>query len=46
MEDLLAAIDLSVASVSHRIGYDAEEPFSRAVKRRVGAAPTAWRTRR
>lgn len=41
--DLLASTDLSVASVARRVGYDAEEAFSRAFKRHVGAPPAAWR---
>jgi AraC-like DNA-binding protein len=42
-EDLLATTDLSVGAIAHRIGYDAEEAFSRAFKRTHGAAPSAWR---
>jgi AraC-like DNA-binding protein len=44
-EDLLATTDLSVGAVAHRIGYDAEEAFSRAFKRRHGLAPSAWRAK-
>jgi AraC-like DNA-binding protein len=43
--DLLASTDLGVASVARRVGYDAEEAFSRAFKRHSGAAPTQWRGR-
>jgi AraC-like DNA-binding protein len=42
-EDLLATTDLSVSAVAHRVGYDAEEAFSRAFKRSHGSAPGAWR---
>ena len=44
-EDLLASTDLGVAAVARRVGYDAEEAFSRAFKRAHGAAPGAWRAR-
>jgi transcriptional regulator GlxA family with amidase domain len=43
-EDLLATTDLSVASVARRVGYDAEEAFSRAFKRRHGDSPSMWRS--
>jgi AraC-like DNA-binding protein len=43
--DLLTSTDLSVAAIARRIGYDAEEAFSRAFKRQVGAPPAAWRAR-
>jgi AraC-like DNA-binding protein len=43
-EDLLATTDLSVSSVAHRVGYDAEEAFSRAFKRAHGESPTVWRS--
>jgi AraC-like DNA-binding protein len=42
-EDLLATTDLPVGAVAHRIGYDAEEAFSRAFKRSHGVAPSVWR---
>jgi AraC-like DNA-binding protein len=42
-QDLLASTDLGVVSVAHRVGYDAEEAFSRAFKRMFGAPPGAWR---
>jgi AraC-like DNA-binding protein len=42
-EDLLASTDLGVAAIARRVGYDAEEAFSRAFKRAHGAAPGAWR---
>jgi AraC-like DNA-binding protein len=44
--DLLRGSDLPVAVVARRVGYDAEEAFSRAFKRVHGAAPSVWRTRR
>jgi AraC-like DNA-binding protein len=44
--DLLASTDLTVAQIARRTGYDSQEAFSRAFKRRMGDAPTAWRTRR
>jgi AraC-like DNA-binding protein len=44
-EDLLATTDLGVAAVARRVGYDAEEAFSRAFKRTHDSAPTAWRAR-
>jgi transcriptional regulator GlxA family with amidase domain len=42
-EDLLAATDLGVAAVRRRVGYDAEEAFSRAFKRARGESPANWR---
>ena len=42
-QDLLATTDLGVVSVAHRVGYDAEEAFSRAFKRALGEPPGAWR---
>ena len=42
-QDLLATTELGVVSVAHRIGYDAEEAFSRAFKRAHGASPGLWR---
>ncbi len=44
--DLLRDSDLPVATVARRVGYDAEEAFSRAFKRARGEAPSIWRTRR
>jgi AraC-like DNA-binding protein len=41
--DLLTSTDLSVQRVAHRVGYDAEEAFSRAFKRQYGSSPAAWR---
>jgi AraC-like DNA-binding protein len=45
-EDLLASTDLGVAAVARRVGYDADEAFSRAFKRAHGMSPTTWRLAR
>lgn len=45
-QDLLATTDLGIVTVAHRVGYDAEEAFSRAFKRALGCAPSVWRVRR
>lgn len=45
-EDLLRSSDLSLAAVARRVGYEAEEAFSRAFKRTHGEAPSVWRVRR
>jgi AraC-like DNA-binding protein len=42
--DLLASTDLGVGAVARRVGYDAEEAFSRAFKRHSGASPARWRS--
>ncbi len=42
-EELLAEGDLGVGSVARRVGYDAEEAFSRAFRRCHGVAPSVWR---
>jgi AraC-like DNA-binding protein len=44
-EDLLATTDLGVGSIARRVGYDAEEAFSRAFKRAHGDAPSMWRAK-
>lgn len=44
--ELLASTDLTVAQIAKRTGYDSQEAFSRAFKRRMGSAPTAWRAER
>jgi AraC-like DNA-binding protein len=44
--ELLASSDLTVGQIARRVGYDSQEAFSRAFKRRMGAAPTAWRAER
>ncbi len=41
--ELLASTDLGVAVIARRIGYDAEEAFSRAFKRANGQSPGNWR---
>jgi AraC-like DNA-binding protein len=41
--DLLATTDLAVATVARRVGYEAEEAFSRAFKRHTGQSPAIWR---
>lgn len=41
--DLLATTDLAVATVARRVGYEAEEAFSRAFKRHYGRSPALWR---
>lgn len=43
-EDLLACSDLGIATIARRVGYESEEAFSRAFKRRHGHAPSVWRT--
>jgi AraC-like DNA-binding protein len=42
-EDLLATTDLGVGAIARRVGYDAEEAFSRAFKRSHGRSPAPWR---
>jgi AraC-like DNA-binding protein len=42
-EDLLTSTDLGVVAIARRVGYDAEEAFSRAFKRHRGAPPAQWR---
>ena len=44
--ELLASSDLSVGQIARRVGYDSQEAFSRAFKRRMGAAPSVWRDAR
>ncbi|WP_406832898.1 AraC family transcriptional regulator [Pedococcus sp. KACC 23699] len=44
-EDLLRTTTLPVATIAHRVGYEAEEAFSRAFKRHHGSAPSTWRER-
>lgn len=44
-KELLATTDLGVHAVARRVGYDADEAFSRAFKRAYGVAPAHWRAR-
>jgi AraC-like DNA-binding protein len=44
--DLLSSTDLTVFEIARRVGYDAEEAFSRAFKRARGDAPSVWRSTR
>jgi AraC-like DNA-binding protein len=41
-EDLLATTDLGVQPIARRVGYDADEAFSRAFKPAHGVAPSQW----
>lgn len=41
--ELLHSSELSVAAIARRVGYDAEEAFSRAFKREHGIPPSEWR---
>jgi AraC-like DNA-binding protein len=43
--DLLRSTNLSVAAVARRVGYEAEEAFSRAFKREYDVSPALWRLR-
>jgi AraC-like DNA-binding protein len=45
-QDLLIGTDLGVASIARRVGYESEEAFSRAFKRKFDVAPSIWRQRR
>ncbi len=45
-DELLATTDHALATVARRVGYESEEAFSRAFKRRRGAAPGRWRAAR
>jgi AraC-like DNA-binding protein len=45
-DDLLATTTYNLAEVARRVGYEAEESFSRAFKRSRGVAPGAWRAAR
>lgn len=45
-QDLLATTDSTIATIAHRVGYEAEEAFSRAFKRARGRSPAAWRAAR
>lgn len=43
--ELLGSSDLNVGKIARRVDYDSQA-FSRAFKRRMGAAPTTWRASR
>lgn len=43
--ELLDTTDETVAAIGRRVGYDAEEAFSRAFKRTHGESPSVWRAR-
>ena len=45
-EDLLATTNLTVGAIASRVGYDAEEAFSRAFRRGHGKPPAQWRATR
>jgi AraC-like DNA-binding protein len=45
-EDLLATTNLTVGAVASRVGYDAEEAFSRAFRRAHEKPPAQWRATR
>jgi AraC-like DNA-binding protein len=40
---LLRTTELGVGEISSRVGYSAEEAFSRAFKREIGQSPARWR---
>lgn len=42
-QGLLVTSDLGVAAIARRVGYESEEAFSRAFKRKHGVAPSRWR---
>lgn len=44
-QDLLATTDVAVAAIAHQVGYESEEAFSRAFKRKFDVAPSVWRVR-
>lgn len=45
-EDPLMTSGTGVGAVSRRVGYESEEAFSRAFKRRHGLSPSRWRSAR
>ncbi len=45
-DDLLATTTYNLGEIARRVGYEAEESFSRAFKRSRGVAPGAWRAAR
>ncbi|RNL65537.1 AraC family transcriptional regulator [Nocardioides marmoriginsengisoli] len=44
-QDLLTSTELGVAAIARRVGYESEEAFSRAFKRKHETSPSAWRVR-
>jgi AraC-like DNA-binding protein len=44
-QELLLGTDLGVATIARRVGYDSEEAFSRAFKRKFDQPPSVWRQR-
>jgi len=44
-QDLLSGTDLGVAAIARQVGYESEEAFSRAFKRKYDVAPSVWRVR-
>ena len=44
-QELLRSTELGVAAIAHRVGYESEEAFSRAFKRKHEIAPSLWRVR-
>jgi AraC-like DNA-binding protein len=42
-QDLLSSTTLGIAVIARRVGYESEEAFSRAFKRKHGVAPSRWR---
>lgn len=45
-KEMLATTDLAIVEVARRVGYEAEEAFSRAFKRTLGRSPSSWRAAR
>jgi AraC-like DNA-binding protein len=43
-EGLLKETRLTVGTIARRVGYESEEAFSRAFKRRHGISPGQWRS--
>jgi AraC-like DNA-binding protein len=41
--DLLRSTRMKIAAVAEQVGYESEEAFSRAFRRRVGTSPARWR---
>ncbi|MFL6023547.1 MAG: cupin domain-containing protein [Marmoricola sp.] len=44
-QDLLTGTDLGVAAIARQVGYESEEAFSRAFKRKFDVPPSVWRRR-